>query len=187
MAAGSPRQFVMKSSTLSAAGLKTGIAISRLIRWLGLNTFKFHDWRVRKGTENEHNSQAPRAHWIADWEREAIIEAHHSHRQAGYRRLAYILLDAGEVCVSPSTVYRVLSEAGQLRHWERKPSSKGTGFIQPLQPHAHWHVDISYFNISGTFYYLCSVLDGCSRAILAWDIQIRTSPYYPQSNGKIEW
>jgi putative transposase len=30
------------------------------------------------------------------------------------------------------------------------------------------------------------VLDGCSRAILAWDIQIRTSPYYPQSNGKIE-
>jgi transposase InsO family protein len=32
-------------------------------------------------------------------------------------------------------------------------------------------VDLSYLNIGGTFYYLCSVLDGCSRAILAHDIR----------------
>ena len=38
-------------------------------------------------------------------------------------------------------------------------------------PHEHWHVDFSYVNIGGTFYYLCSVLDGCSRAIVAWDIR----------------
>jgi transposase InsO family protein len=88
----------------------------------------------------------------------------------------------------------------------------------------------------GTFYYLCAVLDGCSRFIVQWDIRaamletdveiilhrakeqypqarpriisdngpqfiakdfkefiricgmthVRTSPYYPQSNGKIE-
>jgi transposase InsO family protein len=95
---------------------------------------------------------------------------------------------------------------------------------------------VSYINISGTFYYLCSVLDGCSRYIVNWDLResmaeadievilkrakalhpearpriisdngpqfiakdfkefirisgmthVRTSPYYPQSNGKIE-
>jgi hypothetical protein len=33
---------------------------------------------------------------------------------------------------------------------------KGTGFEQPLQPHQHWHVDVSYINLSGTFYYLYS-------------------------------
>ena len=93
-----------------------------------------------------------------------------------------------------------------------------------------------YINIGGTFYYLCSVLDGFSRAIVHWDLResmteaeieiilqkskekypeakpriisdngpqfiardfkefirisgmthVRTSPYYPQSNGKIE-
>src|SRR6266404_5099834 len=26
-------------------------------------------------------------------------------------------------------------------------------------PHQHWHIDVSYINIAGTFYYLCSVLD----------------------------
>ena len=95
---------------------------------------------------------------------------------------------------------------------------------------------MSYINISGTFYYLCSVLDGCSRLIVHWDLReamteadieiilegakekhpearpriisdngpqfiardfkefirisgmthVRTAPYYPQSNGKIE-
>jgi transposase InsO family protein len=95
---------------------------------------------------------------------------------------------------------------------------------------------ISYLNISGTFYYLCSILDGFSRYIVNWDIResmseadieiilqvakekcpearppdhlgqlpqfiakdfkefirisgmthVRTSPFYPQSNGEIE-
>ena len=34
-----------------------------------------------------------------------------------------------------------------------------------MGPHEHWHTDISYINIRGTFYYLCSVLDGFSRYI----------------------
>ena len=29
---------------------------------------------------------------------------------------------------------------------------------------------MSYINISGTFYYLCSILDGCSRYIVNWDL-----------------
>ncbi len=105
-----------------------------------------------------------------------------------------------------------------------------------MKPHEHWHVDVSYLNIGGTFYYLCSLLDGCSRCIVHWEIRetmtevdveqivqrarqrfpgvrpriisdngpqfiakdfkefvricgmthVRTSPYCPQSNGKIE-
>ena len=113
---------------------------------------------------------------------------------------------------------------------------RALGFEQPLAAHQHWHIDVSYINISGTFYYLCSILDGSSRYIVIWDLresmteadieiilerakelhpearpriisdngpqfiakdfkefirisgitQVRTSPYYPQSNGKIE-
>jgi len=113
---------------------------------------------------------------------------------------------------------------------------KGTGFLQPLKPHQEWHVDISYLNIAGTFYFLCSILDGYSRFVVHWEIRhnmeegdvetilqrarekfpgatprvitdngpqfiakdfkefiriagmthVKTSPYYPQSNGKIE-
>jgi transposase InsO family protein len=147
-----------------------------------------------------------------------------------------MMIDADVVAVSPSSVYRVLKAAGKLAPRGGKPSRKGTGFEQPVRPHEHWHIDISYINICGTFFYLCSILDGCSRFLVHWELRasmterdvetilqrareqfpdarpriisdngpqfvawefkqfirlcgmthVRTSPYYPQSNGKIE-
>ena len=210
--------------------------MARLIRWLGLSPGKFYDWKQRYGKVNEHNSWIPRDFWLMPWEKQAIIDFHAEHPKEGCRRLAFMMLDADVVAVSPSSVWRVLRKAGCLRRWNGKTSKKGTGFVQPLGPHKHWHIDVSYINISGTFYYLCSVLDGFSRAIVHWEIResmtedevevillrakekhpeaapriisdngpqflakdfkefirvngmthVKTSPYYPQSNGKIE-
>ena len=84
-----------------------------------------------------------------------------------------MMIDLNIVAVSPSSVYRVLQGAGMLRKWNRKTSKKGNGFQGPLHPHEHWHVDISYLNICGTFYYLCSHLDGYSRFIVHWEIRER--------------
>jgi len=50
-------------------------------------------------------------------------------------------------------------------------TKKGTGFGQPIKAHDHWHVDISYLNIAGTFYFLCSILDGFSRFTIHWEIR----------------
>ena len=215
---------------------RTGIYISRFIRWLGIGSSKFYDWKRRYGKVNEHNAWIPRDFWLEDWEKQAIINFFLSHPDEGYRRLAFMMIDASVVAVSPSSVYRVLSAAGYLRKWNPRVSKKGDGFKGPQRPHEHWHIDISYLNIRGTFYYLCSILDGYSRYIVHWEIReamteadieiilqrakerfpnekpriisdngpqfiakdfkefirisgmdhVRTSPYYPQSNGKIE-
>ena len=210
--------------------------MTRLISWLGLAASKFYDWQQRYGKVNEHNALIPRDFWLEDWERQAITDFYQKNPLEGYRRLTFMMLDQDVVAVSPSSVYRVLSAAGLLKRWNNKPSKKGTGFVQPLKPHEHWHIDISYINICGTFYYLCSILDGCSRYIIHWELRekmaekdveiilqrarekfpqatpriisdngpqfiakdfkefiriagmthVRTSPYYPQSNGKLE-
>jgi transposase InsO family protein len=203
---------------------------------MALSSRKFRDWRHRYGKANEHNVQVPRDHWLEAWERDAIVEFFHRHPLEGYRRLCFMMLDQDVVAVSPVSVYRVLKKAGLLGSRWNRPNRKGTGFEQPLQPHEHWHIDFSYVNVGGTFYYLCSVLDGCSRAIVHWEIReamkesdaelvlqrarekhpqarpriisdngpqfvakdfkefirqwqtthVLTSPYYPQSNGKLE-
>ena len=215
---------------------KTEFASTILVGWIGLSSSKYYDWRKRYGQVNEHNAWIPRDHWVEDWERDAILAFHAENPLEGYRRLTFMMLDAGVVAVSPSSVYRVLRKAGALQRWKGKPSKKGTGFHQPKKPHEHWHIDVSYVNIRGTFYYLCSILDGYSRYIVHWEIResmkeseieillqrarekypdvhpriisdngpqflardfkefiricgmthVRTSPYYPQSNGKIE-
>lgn len=51
------------------------------------------------------------------------------------------------------------------------PSSKGKGFTQPLRAHEHWHIDVSYLNLCGAFYHLCSILEGYSRSILHWEVR----------------
>ena len=43
--------------------------------------------------------------------------------------------------------------------------------MQPLEPHEFWHTDVSHRDMCRTFYYLRSVLDGCRRANLHWEIR----------------
>ena len=145
--------------------------MSHFIFWLELSTSKWYDWQRRYGQANQHNAPIPRDFWLGAWEKEAIVAFHYEYPLEGYRRLTFMMLDRDIVAVSPSSVYRVLKAAGLLKQWNEKPSKKGTGFEQPLRPHEHWHVDLSYLNIAGTFYYLCSLLDGYSRYIIHWDIR----------------
>jgi transposase InsO family protein len=150
---------------------KTELSVTRLIEWIGIARGKYFEWRRRYGKANEHNALVPRDHWIDDWERRAIINYFDRHPLEGYRRLTFMMLDEDVVAVSPATTYRVLSRAGRLDRWKRVASRKGIGFVQPLRPHEHWHIDVSYLNLAGTFYYLCSILDGASRVIVHWEIR----------------
>jgi len=182
---------------------RTELPARRWLGWLEFSPRKFERWQERYGKANEHNGLVPRDHWLEEWEKEAILAFFARYPLEGYRRLAFMMLDADVVAVSPSSVYRVLRAAGL---------------------------------IGGTFYYLCSVLDGYSRYIVAWDVRtsmqeadaeivlqrgreawpgvrpriisdrgsqfaardfkefirlwqtshVLTSPHYPQSNGKLE-
>jgi len=214
----------------------TSIPAKNFIAWIGISRSKFYNWRQRYGKVNEHNALVPRDHWIEPWERQAIIKYYGEHMTEGYRRITFMMLDEDIAAVSPSTTYRVLSQAGLLKRFHPGKSNKGRGFEQPLVPHEHWHIDISYLNLCGTFFFLCDIIDGASRFMVHWDIReqmreadveiilqkahelypevtpriisdngpqfiakdfkeyirlrgmthVRTSPYYPQSNGKIE-
>ena len=127
---------------------KTEIGAGRFIEWLDITASKFYDWRERYGKVNEHNGWVPRDFWLEDWEKQAIIGFHLKHPLEGYRRLTFMMLDADIVAVGPTSVWRVLGQAGLLSRWNGKLSKKGTGFEQPLAAHQHWHIDVSYINIS---------------------------------------
>ena len=149
---------------------RTELPAKRLLGWIELSPRQYHRWQDRFGQVNEHNGQMPRDHWLEAWEKATIVKFAREYPLEGYRRLTFMMLDRDLVAVSPASVYRVLREAGMIQSWV-KPTRKGTGFVQPLQPHDHWHIDFSYVNVAGTFYYLCSILDGCSRFIVHWEIR----------------
>jgi transposase InsO family protein len=215
---------------------RTELATRWVLEQLAIAPTQFYRWADRYGQVNTPHGPTPRDHWLTPDERAAILRYHASHAPEGYRRMTFMMLDADVVAVSPASVYRVLKSAGVLDQWNPRPSLKGTGFVQPLRPHEHWHIDVSYLNLAGTFYYLCSILDGATRFVVHWEIRermtsadvetilqrarehypdarpriisdngpqfvsrdfkafirlagmthVRTAPYYPQSNGKLE-
>ncbi len=142
-----------------------------MILWLGIGLSKFYSWRKRYGQANEHNASVPRDHWLTDDEKRAIRDYEREHPREGYRRLTFMMLDDDIAAAAPATVYRVLKKARRLGPASPPNERKGKGFHQPSRPHRHWHIDVSYINIAGTFYYLCSVLDGYSRYIVHWEIR----------------
>ena len=173
MVPGFPMTVVTKVvDFVNTISTKTRLPVQQVVEWCGLARGKFYDWRKRYGKVNEHNGLVPRDHWIEDWERQRVIDYFDCHPLDGYRRLTFMMLDEEVVALSPSTTYRVLSKAGRLDRWNGKPSKKGTGFVQPVRAHQHWHTDISYLNLGGTFYYLCSFLDGASRAVVHWEMRV---------------
>ena len=93
---------------------KTEIATGNFIRRIGIARSKYYDWKHRYGKVNEHNAWIPRDFWLTDFERQAIINYYHDNPLEGYRRLCYMMIDADIVAVSPSSVYRVLSNASLL-------------------------------------------------------------------------
>lgn len=152
-------------------GPLTGLGATSLLHWMALSPRQFNRWKERYGQANHHNAMLPRDHWITTTERAAIVAFARQYPLEGYRRLTFMMLDLNVAAVSPATTYRVLKDATLIGVRLLPTSTKGQGFVQPCEPHEHWHVDFAYLNIGGTFYYLCTVLDGYSRAILAWDIR----------------
>ena len=80
--------------------------------WLKISESKFYNWTLRYGKINSHNGKIPRDFWLNESEREAILQFHAENPLEGYRRIAFMTVDRNIVCASPSSVYRVLKEAG---------------------------------------------------------------------------
>ena len=98
----------------------------------------------------------PKDTWLCAKEKKSIISFFSANRGDGYRCCAYMMIDKDVAYASPSTVYRVLKEAGMPQK-KADDSSRGIGFKQPLKPHEHWHTDISYVKIEHRIYFFICV------------------------------
>ena len=141
---------------------------------LALPRSTYFDWARTGGKAERPVATTPKSHHITPEEQAAVIAFAREHLEEGYKRLAFMIADAGVAAVRPSTVYLILKEAGLIGRWKQPTvGAHKKGFDQPERPHEQWHTDIAYLNILGTQYFLISVLDGFSRAIIHHEIRLR--------------
>jgi len=108
---------------------------------------------------------------VLDAEVKAVVQYRELHRDIGYRKLTWQMIDENIAFLSESAVYEILKSHGMLG-WSSGygPPAEKEYKNKPKYPHHHWHTDLAYIKINGVFYFLIMMLDGYSRFLLDWDL-----------------
>ncbi|WP_051613903.1 helix-turn-helix domain-containing protein [Leptospirillum ferriphilum] len=148
--------------------------IRKSLAVLDLPARTYHRWTSLSGKPPRPEGVVPKGHWILPGEREKIVAFKSRHPTVGGVRLAFMMLDQGVVAVSPSTVFRVLREAGMSGKWTLPDGRKASrqGFYQPKGTHGPGHTDIASINLRGTHSFFIRVLDNDSRSIVFRDLRM---------------
>ena len=150
----------------------------RSLQVLGLSRSTFYDWHRRyekdgfRGLVGMPRSPIIPENRLLDEERAMIIATAKALPLEGYRKIASFVEREG-VYVSPTTVYRVLREAGLIIPRKCRRRAAGEKYVQePTRTGELWATDIHYVFIEGYgFFYLFSILDTYSRYIVHWELR----------------
>ena len=125
--------------------------------------------------------QRPQPRALSAQERRAILDVLHSDRFVDMfpAEVWATLLDEGVYLGSPSTFYRLLRHAGEVR--ERRAQATHPAKVKPelvaYGPNQVWSWDFTKLlgPAKWTYYYLCVILDIYSRDVVGWMVASRES------------
>jgi putative transposase len=150
---------------------RTGWTRRRILHRLGLARSTYRAWVARAGRAAlaDRPPVAPALDAILPAEAAAVLAYALAHPKDGYRRLAWQMVDADVAYLSPSSVYRLLSDADLLYRWKRGRRA-GDRPAPPTRPHERWHTDLMYLRVGDGWYFLVTVLDAYSRYVVHWEL-----------------
>ena len=122
---------------------RSGWRVYRTLAALGVPRSVYYAWKGRDNLEDRAGKPC-RVYEVLPEERAAICEFALRYPKIGYRKLTWMMVDAGTACVGESTVYRVLSDADLLSRWKRSVASSGEYNFRPNAPNQQWHTDVMY-------------------------------------------
>jgi transposase InsO family protein len=99
-------------------------------------------------------------------EKEAVLDYARRHPELRHRELAWRMVDEDVVCLSASTVYRILKEANLVCCWQRRSKRRREEEEKATAADQIWATDVMYLQVSGTTYYFVSFLDEYSRFVV---------------------
>jgi putative transposase len=103
-------------------------------------------------------------------EKEAVLRYARQHPELRHRELAWRMVDEDVVCLSASTVYRILKEANLVCPWRRRTKRRREEVEKPGRVNERWVTDLMQVVVGGAVYYLVSFMDEYSRFIVHHEV-----------------
>lgn len=94
------------------------------------------------------------------------------HPVMGYKRLAWQMVDKDVAYLKQHQVYDILATNNLLARQPKPAAGSLHRPLEPDHPDLVWHVDIMYLYIRPRWYYLVDILDGYSRYLVAWSLNL---------------
>ena len=82
------------------------------------------------------------------------------------------MVDDDVVYLKPYQVYEILKEHGLLRYGKNGVTESLKRPPEPDHADEVWHVDLMYLYISPRWYYLVDIIDGYSRFLVNWSLNL---------------
>lgn len=140
------------------------IAVSSYYRWL-------QDEKWSPELPPESTLKLVQVYEATEEEKEAVRAyalKHPAQRPSilGHRELAWRMVDEDVVCLSPSTVYRILKAQNLVSPWRRREKRNRADDEKATRPDERWATDLMYVEVSGRKYYQLNFIDEYSRHIV---------------------
>ena len=167
-----------KITLLQELGAVQGSRCQKLAE-LGIPQSTYYRWQGRYRTQGGDGltgrRRAPKRIWnrLSEYEHSRVLEIAKHHPELSCRLLAVKIIDEEPFSVSPTTVYRLLKQAGLVepRPLTEMPAAKSWGH-KTKRPDEIWQSDAThYFVVDWGFYKQIAVQDDYSRNPLAWDLK----------------
>jgi putative transposase len=99
-------------------------------------------------------------------EKAAVLAYARRHPELRHRELAWRMVDEDVVCLSASTVYRILKEAKLVCPWRRRKKRSREEDEKATRPNQRWATDLMHVQVGAGVYFFVSFMDEYSRYIV---------------------
>lgn len=152
---------------VNQAKRRSGWPVRRTLKALGVSPASYYRWRKEAPQAKTPSPSRPvQAYEATDEEKRAVRAYALKHPGIRHRELAWRMVDEDVVCLSPSTVYRILKGENLVCPWRRRSKRTRQEEEKAQRPDEMWATDLMYVQIGGRTYYLVTFLDEYSRLIV---------------------
>jgi putative transposase len=158
--------------TVEQTKARSGWPARRTLEALGIGRGTYYRWLKQAAwTKEPRGAGRPLQLFEAlAEEREVVLNFARQHPTIRHRELAWRMVDEDVAYLSPSTVYRILSEADLVCRGRGRPKRYRQEHEKACRPDQRWGTDLMYVKINGVDYFYLGFIDEYSRYIVHWEL-----------------
>jgi putative transposase len=156
-------------ATVQQTKLRSRWPVKKTLAALGVARRSYYRWLKEEKWAQEVPA-APikpvQAYEALAQERQAVLNYATQHPELRHREMAWRMVDEDVVCLSPSTVYRILKEAKLVCPWRRRSKRRRQEAEKAQRPNERWATDLMYLQVNGRRYFYIGFIDEYSRYLV---------------------